>query len=268
MNIFDYSKKITEDIKEIINPYDLLQECNKLAIENGNLIKSIFGYSSKNNPIEVYEIGKGKNNVLIYGFPDPSEAIGGTSILALIKELLRDNNQLISYDIRWIFIPCLNFDDQPDNGKNLKKVMKTKSQEVDWCLNQPREETKALLKIAEKYKPIISLPLHDEFHCEENIPIYFPVMPELDIELCNKLRDCISYYNLEIDKSYNDIKMGYGFFEMSKIAPDFYNSTFSILSKYGNVIIFELSDIKSLNRNLLCEIQISIMLEIFRSLLI
>jgi hypothetical protein len=223
------------------------------------------GYSRLNNPIEVYEIGNGKKSILIYGFPDPGEAIGGTTILALMKRLILNDEELNSFNLKWILIPCINFDDQPDNGEKLSKIMKKENQEVDWCLANPREETKVLLEIAEKYKPIISIPLHDEFHCEEKIPVYFPVSPKIDKNLCDKLREVISRYNLEIEKSINDEKMGYGFFEMSEKAKDYSNSTFSVLTKYGVVIIFELSDIKELGRNKLCELQIAIILEIIEN---
>ncbi|MFN8579131.1 MAG: hypothetical protein U0354_20065 [Candidatus Sericytochromatia bacterium] len=268
MNYKNLSKEITENIKEIISPYDLLKEVREISDSNKKLNKQILGYSSKNNPIELYEIGNGKKNILLYGFPDPSESIGGTSILFLIKYLLQENSLFSSLDIKWLFIPCLNFDDQPNNGMSLEKTMKTSSQEVDWCLNNPREETKALVNLAQKYKPILSFPLHDEYHCNEIIPIYFPVIPRLNKNICNKLREVIYSYNLEIDTSYNDKDMGQGFFEMSEIADDYDNSTFSVLSNYGNVIIFELSDLKHLEKKVLCEIQIHIILLLINELLL
>jgi hypothetical protein len=261
-NIYQYSQKITEWIIEILPPVKLLNECSNLSVENKLLTKKIMGYSRLNNPIEVYEIGSGEKTILIYGYPDPGEAIGGTTILAIMKRLVLDDKVLSGLNLKWVLIPCLNFADQPDNGKSLAKVMKSKEQEVDWCLDNPREETKVLLEIAEKYKPGIIIPLHDEFHCEEHIPVYFPVSPKIERELCDKLRQCLNHYGLKIDNSINDTEMGSGFFEMSEKAKDYSNSTFSVFTRYGTVIIHELSDMKELSRNILCEIQISIILQI------
>lgn len=266
MSVYEYAEKITSWIEEILPPVSLLSECNDLVSKNPELRKIVMGYSALNNPIDVYEFGKGEHNILIYGFPDPSEAIGGTTILALIKSLLLKDKKLLSFNLKWIFIPCLNFDDQPNNGKTLGKMMKTLNQEVDWCLSNPREETKVLVKLAHKYKPVITIPLHDEFHCDENIPIYFPVSPKIDKNLCDELRACINNYNLDLDMSIKDEEMGYGFFEMSEKAPDFLNSTFSIFAKYGSVIEFELPDIKELERKKLCEVQISIILKILENI--
>ena len=140
--------------------------------------------------------------------------------------------------------------------------MKTSNQEVDWCLNNPRPETKVLVDIAENYKPFLVFPLHDEFHCNEDIPIYFPVAPKIDKTLADKLKEIIYHYGLEIDNSIEDKDMGKGFFYMPDKAPDYLNSTFSVFEKYGNVIEFELSDLPNVSRNKLCQIQVSIILEV------
>jgi hypothetical protein len=262
MNLNNFSEEATEFIQDILPPVKLLEECKNLSEKYPSLKRSIHGYSNLNNPIEVYEIREGEKNVLIYGFPDPSESIGGTTILALIKKLVENDEKLKSYNLKWIFIPCLNFDDQPHNGEKLGKLMKTSNQEVDWCLNNPRPETKVLVDIAENYKPFLVFPLHDEFHCNEDIPIYFPVAPKIDKNLADKLKEIIYYNGLEIDNSIEDKDMGKGFFYMPDKAPDYLNSTFSVFEKYGNVIEFELSDLPNVSRNKLCQIQVSIILEV------
>lgn len=267
MNPYEYAEKATLWIDEILPPLQLLDECKKISDENAKLYRNIVGYSLSNHPIEVYEYGESDKCILIYGFPDPGEAIGGTTILSIIKRLVSDDEFLKAFELKWVLIPCLNLEDQPENGEKLLKIMKTKEQEVDWCLDNPREETKALIEVANKYKPLITVPLHDEFHSEEKIPVYFGVSSKIDGNFSNELRQCIENYRLEIDSSICDMEMGYGFFEMSKKADDFKNSTFSILSEYGLVILCELSDIKTLKRSKLCEIQLLIILKVIEKIL-
>lgn len=267
MDLYKYAEKITLWVDEILPPVKLLNECKNISNENNKLHRKTMGYSKSNHPIEVYEFGESDKSILIYGFPDPGEAIGGTTILSIIKRLILNDKLLMGFNLKWILIPCLNFEDQPENGTKLVKMMKNKEQEIDWRLDNPREETKVLIELANKYKPVITIPLHDEFHCEERIPIYFPVSPKIDQNFSKELRECIEYYGLEIDKSINDTEMGYGFFEMSEWAKDYHNSTFSILSKYGQVIVCELSDIKALKRRKLCEIQATIILKVIEKIL-
>lgn len=261
MSIKQDSEKITDWIKEILPPVTVLEECRNLSQNHPQLFRNIMGYDQSSHPIEVYEFGEGDKTILVDGFPDPGEAIGGTTILAMLKDLVSDNSILKKLNLKWVFIPCLNFEDQPENGKKLTKVMKTKTQEVDWCLDKPREETKVLVNLAEKYQPVLSFPLHDEFHCDESVPPYFGVSPRIDKKLSENLRNMVKGYGLELDSSYNDSEMGAGFFEMSEIAEDYNNSTFSVLAKYGKVIICELSDFTGLSEQKLCEIQLSFILE-------
>lgn len=267
MNINNFASEITAWVEDILPPIKLLDECRKIAEINSQITRKILGYAQNNQPIEAYFWGESENCILIYGFPDPGEAIGGTTILALLKKISLNDSFLKSFNLMWIFIPCLNFADQPENGIKLAKVMKTASQEVDWCLDNPREETKVIVDIASTYKPVISFPLHDEFHCNENIPIYFPVSPRISSELAGELRECIQQYSLEIDKNYNDSQMGEGFFYMPEVAKDYANSTFSLLAEHGTVIIFELSDTPEKIKSKLCEIQVAIILKSIMNIL-
>lgn len=173
-------KETTRWVRTILPPVEILNQCRKISEKDKRLSQIIIGKSKKGTPIEAYSFGQGDKNILFYGFPDPGEAVGGTGILALVLALLNGNSFLNSLtnslNLKWNFIPCLNFDDQPEKGCEFVTVMRDPAiREVDWCLNNPRPETKALIQHAEKNKPVFTFPLHDEFHSGESIPVYFPV---------------------------------------------------------------------------------------------
>lgn len=258
---------ITKDIKEILPPKKLLKKCSQLSKKSSLLSHSVIDFSQKNYPIDMFTFGKRHSTVLLYGFPDPGEAVGGTSILALMKALVSGNSPFPSWKVKWLFIPCLNFDDQPLEGKKLKPVMRNpKIKEVDWCLNNPRPETKALVKLAQKHKPIFSFPLHDEYHSKEEILPYVITSKELDSRLCDQIRTCFRYFNTPLNLSRKRPKMGKGFMEM-RSAKDYKNSTFSILNNFGTVIICEVSQLKNLTPAKLVGLQLSVGMTVINSIL-
>jgi len=251
-------KNILNYVKEILPPEKLLKECHRLSEKSDFLSHSVIGFSQKNHPIDLFTFGKERPVALLYGFPDPGEAVGGTSILALIKNLVSGNSPFSSWKVKWLFIPCLNSDDQPLEGKKLKPVMRNpKIKEVDWCLNNPRPETKALVKLAREYKPIFSFPLHDEYHSKKEILPYVITSKELDKQLCDQIRTCFRHFNTSLNPSHKHPKMGKGFIEM-KSTKNYKNSTFSILNKFGTVIICEVSQLKNLTPAKLVGFQLSV----------
>jgi hypothetical protein len=68
---------------------------------------------------------KGLKTELLQTSQRRGEAVGATGILCLLKELLNPNSLLNNFPVIWNFIPCLNWDDQHDDGNTLSKVMKT-----------------------------------------------------------------------------------------------------------------------------------------------
>lgn len=245
-NIVKNVKEITRWVDAILPPVEILKQCRKISENDKKLSRIIIDKSEKGIPIEAYSFAQGDKNILFYGFPDPGEAVGGTGVLALILALLNGNSFLNSLtnslNLKWNFIPCLNFDDQPKKGCEIVKVMRDPAiREVDWCLNNPRPETKALIQHAEKNKPVFTFPLHDEFHSGESIPVYFPVSRLLPIKVCDAVRKGVTAFGFSINDSYNHPIMGQGFFEMKEAAPDYCNSTFSLLSSYSLVFACEIS---------------------------
>lgn len=237
-----FARKIVNYYPKVLPAVDVIAEANLIAkdwLRVSDLPKSRKGHVGQ----LMSQNSLNKNNALLYGFPDPGEAVGGTGLLCLMKALKEKESFLEEMQFNWNFIPCLNFDDQPNDGKTLDKVMKTSEQEVDWLVNNPRPETTALLQIAKELKPQFIFALHDEWHCHEEIPIYMPVSQSLPKEICQGLRSLLEGFGLKISTDMTDSEMGAGFLNMNTVA-DIKNSTFYEFSKTGLVFICEMPDLQ------------------------
>ncbi|KAF1079551.1 MAG: hypothetical protein GQF41_4109 [Candidatus Rifleibacterium amylolyticum] len=232
-------EKLTESISMILPAREILSRCRLIS----GFSHEVIGHSENNAAIDFYKIGNGGHSVLFYGFPDPGEAIGAAGILALMQALSDPESALHNLDVTWLFIPCLNFDDQPDGGNSLKKIMKTSAQEVDWMVHNPRPETTALLGVLKQYRPLFVFPMHDEFHCKELKPVYFPVSHPQPEWLAEKIRRLVRQAGFAIDASFNHKQMGEGFFIIEEEAGEEFSScTWSVAQQNGFVFICELFD--------------------------
>lgn len=237
----EFAQEIVSFYPRILPPLEVISEAATLS--NGWMNVAEIGKSQKGHSIQLFSQTKTNyQNALLYGFPDPGEAVGGTGLLCLMRALRENHPFLMGLDYNWNFIPCLNFDDQPNEGKTLEKVMKTSVQEVDWLVHAPRPETTALLDIASKLRPKFVFPLHDEWHCHEEIPSYMPVSKPLQKDICDGLRDLLKSFSLKISTDINDSQMGEGFLNMETVA-DIKNSTFFEFGKHGTVFICEMPDL-------------------------
>ncbi len=235
------SKEIAGYYPKILPAVDVISEAESIAKGWFNI--SEIGKSDKGFSIQLMsQPGSNPQNALLYGFADPGEAVGGTGLLCLMRALREGHSFLADMKYNWNFIPCLNLDDQPNAGKTLDKVMKTGSQEVDWLVQTPRPETKALLEIASRLQPKFVFPLHDEWHCREEIPCYMPVSHVLPKNVCHGLRDILESFGLKISSEIVDPLMGPGFLNMESVS-DIKNSTFYEFGKYGTVFICEMPDL-------------------------
>lgn len=239
--LIDATQEMVSPVTEILPPVRLLERCRHLAATHDHVTKRIIGVTGKGNPIEAYDIGSGTRDVLLYGFPDPGEAVGGTGALMLMHALLHGNPYLHALDVSWHIIPCLNFDDQPHHGQKLCAVQHDPNDTfVDFCLPEPRPETTALLEYAQEFHPVFTFALHDEFHSGELCPVYFPISRVLTPPYCHAIRDCIEQAGYSIGHAYDHTSMGHGFFDMREQESYAY-STFSVLAEYGLVFLCEVS---------------------------
>ena len=226
---------------QILPAVDVISESNLIAqdfFQIKELAKSRQGHSIQ----LMSQRSSNKTNALLYGFPDPGEAVGATGLLCLMRALKEKHPFFKDVDLNWNFIPCLNFDDQPNEGKTLDKVMKTGEQEVDWLVKNPRPETTALLGVATQLQPKFIFPLHDEWHCHEEIPCYMPVSRPLEKEVCQNLCLLLESFGLKVSTEVSDPVMGSGFLNMATVS-EIQNSTFFQFGQNGIVFICEVPDL-------------------------
>jgi hypothetical protein len=237
----EIGRTISHYYPKVLPAKQVIFEANQIA--NGWFDVSELGVTQGGHAIQLMSSrGNHDTSVLLYGFADPGEAVGATGLLGLMK-LIKDGNPFLSsLNVKWNFIPCLNMDDQPNEGKTLEKTMKTDQQEVDWLVNDPRPETTALLELSKKLKPDFVFPLHDEWHCHEKIPCYIPTSHVLPPHTCSGLRGILEIFGFEISSDMVDPEMGAGFLNMLNV-PDIKNSTFYEFSKSGHVFICEVPDL-------------------------
>lgn len=126
------------------------------------------GKSEEGRPINALKIGNGRHNILIYGFPNPEEPLGGL-VIDYLSEVLASNEKLLrEMDCTWHFIKCIDPDGAkltegylkgpltPDNfAKNFYRTPNYLTGEMNFPfsygeildLNTPTKETLALIKI-------------------------------------------------------------------------------------------------------------------------
>lgn len=78
------------------------------------------GESEEGRPINALKIGGGQHNILLYGFPNPEEPLGGLVIDYLAKVLAENERFLREMDCTWYLIKCID----PDGAKLTEGYLK------------------------------------------------------------------------------------------------------------------------------------------------
>lgn len=204
-----------------------------------------FGTSRHGFPIDVFVFGAASRTVFLYGFPDPGEAVAATGLVLLLERLLAGDPFLLALDVRWVFLPLANWDDQPHRGERLARTTKQKhTQEIDWPLAELRPETAALFAIAERFRPCFTFAGHDEFHDGADTPAYVVVSPPVTADLAAALRSWLERHALPLAAEPSHPLMGPGFGDMRTLAgSDWERSTFRRFAEHGSVVIIEVADV-------------------------
>lgn len=231
----------TEQVTELMPPNKVIEYFSNMARYDNRFVERNLGKDNSGREIFSYSFGNGSNHCLFYAFPDPGEALGGRGIVALANLLQAGVCNFKHLPVTWHFLPCLNFVDQPDNGQSLQPVMKKPDQEVDWCLNNPRPETTALLRLADSIRPCFTFAMHDEAHSGAEMPSYLGVTQRLSPQAVQLIKTVLGRCGVKLNADYRDEQMGEGFFVMSSIGKEFMNSTFSRMADYGQVLIADIA---------------------------
>src|SRR5687768_15190097 len=81
----------------ILPPVEVLAGFRALSAADARLERTVLGVSVLGNPIELFTWTGGsaaRGDVVLYGFPDPGEAVGATGLLALLDGLARGETWL------------------------------------------------------------------------------------------------------------------------------------------------------------------------------
>ena len=93
---------------------ELDQNSLALAREFPSIVEIIrAGESREKRAINALRIGKGSNNILLYGFPNPEEPLGGLLLDYLSEALATNEKFLKETDCTWYLIKCVD----PDGAK-------------------------------------------------------------------------------------------------------------------------------------------------------
>lgn len=142
---------------------------------------NLLGKSELGRPIHHIKYGNGHLKALFVGYPHPNEPIGGDTCYALLKLLKQKNSYLLTSDIEWHIIPCIDPDGAILNeGWSTKKFnfkrfldfyfRQIPSKQIEWSFpihyknlqfNEPTNGTKALMTICEEVKPDFCFSLHN-----------------------------------------------------------------------------------------------------------
>lgn len=231
---------IDEDLT-ILPPVKLLARCHALIEGDARWTHDILGYSEKGHPIHVFSFGEGPHTTLWYGFPDPGEALGGTTILTLMKALSCGALEVSA--TRWSFIPVIDFDLQPHDGHELVHVMSEPGARlVDMCCHAPRPETIALLDHVAQTSPSLVYSLHDEYHCGEHLPAYAVVHDTFPRPLVDHLKEIWETFDYPANQEMQHPIFGAGFLKPNEDAAFYATTTFQRYEAHGQMLIFELSE--------------------------
>lgn len=141
--------------------------------ENIKIERKVFGYSVQGRPIEGYEIGSGKDGLLLFASIHGSEMGTADLLNQLVLEIALDPS-LVSKTKKLIIIPVANpdgYEERPDklnaNGVNLNLNFGTSDWqkyglEGDYAGAEPFSEieSRVMKEIVEKYKPEAMISFH------------------------------------------------------------------------------------------------------------
>jgi len=187
---------------EFLTPDELDESTLTLAREYKDIV-DLFkaGETREGKDIYALKIGNGDKVALWFGCPHPNEPIGTLVIEYLAKKLVEDEELRRELKFTWIFIKAADRDGLELNRGWLKGpytilnyalnyYRPAGNKQVEWTFpikykklkfDKPLPETKALIKIIDRYKPTFIYSLHNSgfggvyFYISKDIPYLYPV---------------------------------------------------------------------------------------------
>jgi hypothetical protein len=245
-SLVDQVRDLTARVDRMLAPLEVLERCRDVARRTSRIERRIVGATEAGQEMEAYLFATAPRPaaaVLLYGFPDPGEAIGATGIVALLEGFVANHALLGRFPIACAAIPCLNLDDQPDGGRTLQRVFKSRNvRQVDVSADDPRAETRALLALADEVRPRFTYALHDEYHAGDEVPAYVGTTRILGRETCDAIRDVLHAFAIPLSSTEEHPLMGAGFVDSRRYGARYDRSAFPLLDRHGLVLTCEISD--------------------------
>ncbi len=165
---------------------DLLgQFCILAESHRGRATLRTYGYSRPGVgaghalPLLGLEVGRGPRRILVYGFPQPDEPLGGIVTLYLARLILEKEDLFGS--ARWLLLPCVDpdgarrnegwFTRPPDLANYARRHFRPpEGEQVEWTFptddpiwpwERPLPETRALQALFDDFRPEALVPLHN-----------------------------------------------------------------------------------------------------------
>ncbi|PUA31372.1 MAG: hypothetical protein B7O98_09430 [Zestosphaera tikiterensis] len=197
----DLIDKVPE-YKEFKNVDELDAFLKNIAEEHKDLVKlEVSGYTR--NGDEIYSLiidGEGPA-VLLIGAPHPNEPIGTLTIEYLVRRLTEDEEFRKAFSFKWVIVPVADKDGLrlnegwlkgPFNIINYAKnyYRPAGNVQVEWSFpitykrysyTNPTPETRALMRLIYKYRPIFIYSLHNAgfggvyYYISQDIPLLYPI---------------------------------------------------------------------------------------------
>ncbi len=198
------------EYREFMTVNELYRSNFKLVEKYGNVAEILeIGTSRSGDPIYALRIGNGDNIVLAFGFPHPNEPVGSLTLEYLSWKLVRDKEFLkltkstflivkvadvfgAKLNEGWFKGPfsivkyAINYY-RPPGYKQVEWSFPVEYKELKW--DKPIEETKALMKLIDEYKPDYIYSLHNAgfkgvyYYLSRPLPDIHPKLKELPRKL-------------------------------------------------------------------------------------
>lgn len=184
--------------REFLTVDELDQSDRELAENYSDDVRlRLIGESRRGFPIQALEIGEGRHQALLFGFPHPEEPSGSLVLKYLAERLAEDKDLKKSFNYTWSMVKCIDPDGarlneawfkdfsvknfalsffRPPSHRQVEWSFPVKYRSYEW--NNPIPETKAIMNLIDRAKPDFMSSLHMSpigfggvyFYASENYP--------------------------------------------------------------------------------------------------
>lgn len=187
-------------------PGPLLAEFRAIAATDPRVERIEIGVSPKGRPMEAFRCGD-QRPLLMYGFPDPGEALGAWGALRWVQAQLASEAPG-----DWVVVPVVDVDAQPDWGALKRPIHSPPGRASVDLFGGEEPLLKALAERVRAWSPRATIALHDEWHGDDPQPVYGFTTHE-DPTLSQQVRDAWLACGLTLSEEWSCPRHGAGFID-------------------------------------------------------